>query len=117
MEGSVQEKVAANKKYFERFNMTTDFAKYDIQLCVGKRSSWYKGKKFETDALGVYAKLNYSNLALNLIQDIASVIATKSMVKFVSISSKFNKMIKDNMEKYKNLMREQNAYLVNYADF
>eukprot|EP00957_Ditylum_brightwellii_P129065 9845183-Ditylum_brightwellii.AAC.1 len=62
MEGSAQEKVATNKK----------------------------GKKIETNALGVYARLNYSNLALDLIQDIAGSIATKSV--------------------------EQNAYLVNYAD-
>eukprot|EP00957_Ditylum_brightwellii_P034997 2652799-Ditylum_brightwellii.AAC.1 len=30
MEGSAQEKVAANKKYFDWFNTMTDFEKYDI---------------------------------------------------------------------------------------
>eukprot|EP00957_Ditylum_brightwellii_P142459 10853322-Ditylum_brightwellii.AAC.2 len=79
MERSVQEKAAANKKYFEWFNTTSDFIKYDIQLCVGKLNAWCKGKKIETNALGVYARLNYSNLALNLIQDITSLIVTKSM--------------------------------------
>eukprot|EP00957_Ditylum_brightwellii_P136152 10383621-Ditylum_brightwellii.AAC.1 len=79
MEGPAQEKAAANKKYFEQFNMTADFAKYDTQLCVGKPNAWYKGKTIETDALGVYARLNYSNLAFDLIQDIAGLIATKSM--------------------------------------
>eukprot|EP00957_Ditylum_brightwellii_P104538 7965382-Ditylum_brightwellii.AAC.1 len=117
MEGTVQEKVAPNKKYFEQFNTTADFAKYDIQLCVGNPNAWYKGKKIETNALGVYARLNYSYLALDLIQDIAGLIGTKSVVKFVLVSLKFDKMIKDNMEKYKNLLWEQNAYLVSYADF
>eukprot|EP00957_Ditylum_brightwellii_P108886 8306677-Ditylum_brightwellii.AAC.1 len=52
MEGSVQEKVAANKKYFEQFTTMADFAKYDIQLQLGKPNAWYKGKKIETYALG-----------------------------------------------------------------
>eukprot|EP00957_Ditylum_brightwellii_P186251 14179014-Ditylum_brightwellii.AAC.1 len=47
MEGSVQEKAAANKKNFEQFNMMTDFAKYIIQLCVGKLNAWYKEKKLK----------------------------------------------------------------------
>eukprot|EP00957_Ditylum_brightwellii_P020676 1559231-Ditylum_brightwellii.AAC.1 len=71
MEGSAQETVMANKRYFDQFNLTADFAKYDIQLRLGKPNAWYKGKKTEINALGVYARLNYSNLALNLIQDIA----------------------------------------------
>eukprot|EP00957_Ditylum_brightwellii_P165552 12603492-Ditylum_brightwellii.AAC.1 len=36
MEGSAQEKVVANKKYFEWFDMTADFAKYYIQRWLGK---------------------------------------------------------------------------------
>eukprot|EP00957_Ditylum_brightwellii_P164506 12524473-Ditylum_brightwellii.AAC.1 len=54
MEGFAQEKVAANKNYFEWFNTIADFAKYDIQLQLGKLNVWYKG-------------------------DIASLFATKSM--------------------------------------
>eukprot|EP00957_Ditylum_brightwellii_P106827 8149625-Ditylum_brightwellii.AAC.1 len=78
MEGSTQEKAVANKS---------------------KPNAWYRGKKIETNALGVNARLNYSNLALGLIQDTASLIATKSMVRFVPMSLKFNKMTKDNAEK------------------
>eukprot|EP00957_Ditylum_brightwellii_P210883 15365516-Ditylum_brightwellii.AAC.2 len=91
MEGSAQEKMATNKKHFELFNTTAEFAKYDIQLWLGKPNVWYKGKKIETDTLRVYARLKYSNLALDSIQDILGLIATKSV--------------------------EQNAYLCNYADF
>eukprot|EP00957_Ditylum_brightwellii_P047741 3626929-Ditylum_brightwellii.AAC.1 len=44
-------------------------------------------------------------------------ISLKSEVKFVPSSLKYNPMIKNNVEHYKTLIREQNAYLTNYADF
>eukprot|EP00957_Ditylum_brightwellii_P043665 3310089-Ditylum_brightwellii.AAC.1 len=78
MEGAVQEKVSSNVKYFEMVNMTAEIAKYDFQLRLNPPNIWYKGNKVETDALGVYACLSYSTLALDLIQDIASIIGTKS---------------------------------------
>eukprot|EP00957_Ditylum_brightwellii_P040677 3078804-Ditylum_brightwellii.AAC.1 len=117
MEGAAQEKVSSNTKYFGTFNTIAEIAKYDVQLHLNQPNVWYKGRKVETDALGVYAQLSYSMLALNLIQDIASIIGIKREVKFIPSSLKYDKMIKGNMEKYKDLLREQNAYLVNYIDF
>eukprot|EP00957_Ditylum_brightwellii_P206888 15350427-Ditylum_brightwellii.AAC.1 len=116
MEEAVQEKVSSDAKYFDTFNMTAEIAKYDVQLHLNQPIIWYKGNKVETDVLGVYAHLSYSTLALNLIQDIASTIGTKSEVKFILSSLKYDKMIKDNMEKYKDLSREQNVKVLNYAD-
>eukprot|EP00957_Ditylum_brightwellii_P033961 2572414-Ditylum_brightwellii.AAC.1 len=72
MEGSTQEKPEANKKYFEQFNTIADIAKYDIQL-------WLRQAKC---------------------LDIASLIATKSIVTFVPTNLKFNKMMKDDTEKF-----------------
>eukprot|EP00957_Ditylum_brightwellii_P170962 13013153-Ditylum_brightwellii.AAC.1 len=93
-----------------------EHAKYNIQLHLGNLSMKFQGKKIETNALSMYTQLNFANLALDLIQDIAKLIATKSMVKFVPTSLKYNKMIKDNTEHYENLLREQNTYLVHYTD-
>eukprot|EP00957_Ditylum_brightwellii_P129217 9855575-Ditylum_brightwellii.AAC.1 len=78
-----------------------EHAMYDIQLCLGKLSLRFQGKKIKTDALSVYAQLNFANLALDLMQDIARFVTTKSIVKFVQTSLKHNKMIKDNTEHYK----------------
>eukprot|EP00957_Ditylum_brightwellii_P011829 891723-Ditylum_brightwellii.AAC.1 len=94
MEGTAQEKVA-NVKNFELFNMVEEHAKYDIQFCLGKPSASFQGKKIKTDVLSMYARLNFANLALDLIQqDIAGLIVTKSMVKFVPASLKYNKSSK-----------------------
>eukprot|EP00957_Ditylum_brightwellii_P076160 5789383-Ditylum_brightwellii.AAC.1 len=78
MEGAAQEKVSLNANYFETFNTAAEIAKRDFQLCLNQPNIWYKGNKVETDVLGIYARLSYSTLALGLIQDIASIIGTKS---------------------------------------
>eukprot|EP00957_Ditylum_brightwellii_P042074 3187029-Ditylum_brightwellii.AAC.1 len=69
------------------------------------------------DVLSLYTRLNFANLALDLLQDISNIIATKSILEFIPISLKYDNMIKDNTGRYKTLLREQNAYLVNYAHF
>eukprot|EP00957_Ditylum_brightwellii_P029246 2210741-Ditylum_brightwellii.AAC.1 len=50
-------------------------------------------------------------------QEIAPMILLKSKVKFVPSSLKYDPMIKNNVDHYKTLILEQNAYLTNYADF
>eukprot|EP00957_Ditylum_brightwellii_P018031 1358903-Ditylum_brightwellii.AAC.1 len=69
------------------------------------------------DVLSLYAKINFANLALDLLQDSSNIIAMKSILKFIPMSLKYDKMIKDNTGHYTTLLREQNAYLVNYAHF
>eukprot|EP00957_Ditylum_brightwellii_P053649 4065101-Ditylum_brightwellii.AAC.1 len=78
MEGTAQEKVSLNAKYFEMFNTMAEINNYDVQLHLNQPNIWVEGNKVETDVLGVYAQLSYSMLALDLIQDIASIIGTKS---------------------------------------
>eukprot|EP00957_Ditylum_brightwellii_P046483 3527636-Ditylum_brightwellii.AAC.1 len=117
MEARAQEKVEKGKIYYELFNMISDHAKFDIQLCLGKPNVCHESKKIEMDTLSVYARLNFANLELDLLQDISSIITTKNIVKFIPTSLKYEQMIKDNTGHYKTLLRQQNVYLVNYADF
>ena len=91
MELTAQEKVEKDKKYYELFNITAEHAKFDIQLCLGKPHVCHKGKKIKTDVLSVYARLNFANLALDLPKDISSIIATKSIVKFIPTSLNYDK--------------------------
>eukprot|EP00957_Ditylum_brightwellii_P009247 699710-Ditylum_brightwellii.AAC.1 len=95
MEGVAQEKVPSNTTYFKMFNTTAEIAKYDVQLSLNGPNIWYEGNKVETDVLG----------------DIASIIGTKSEVKFIPSSLKYDNMIKDNTEKYKDLLRDQSGLM------
>eukprot|EP00957_Ditylum_brightwellii_P174198 13261846-Ditylum_brightwellii.AAC.1 len=49
-------------------------------------------------------------------QEIAPMISLKSKVKYVLAALKYDHMIKNNVDHYKTLIREQNASLTNYAD-
>eukprot|EP00957_Ditylum_brightwellii_P160585 12225576-Ditylum_brightwellii.AAC.1 len=86
--------------------MTADGAKFNIQLCLDKPNICHEGKKITMDVLSVYASLNFAKLALDLLQDISSIIAMKSVVNFILTSLKYDKMIKDNTGHYKTLLRE-----------
>eukprot|EP00957_Ditylum_brightwellii_P023751 1792105-Ditylum_brightwellii.AAC.1 len=71
MEATAQAKVEKNEKYYKLFNKNEEHAKYDIQLRLGKPNICHDGKKIETDASSVHARLNFANLALDLLQDIS----------------------------------------------
>eukprot|EP00957_Ditylum_brightwellii_P192679 14671306-Ditylum_brightwellii.AAC.1 len=64
-------------KFFELYNTTKDHAKFEIQLCPGCPAVRKNSKKIETDAIAVYARHQFSNLSLKLLQEIASLISTK----------------------------------------
>eukprot|EP00957_Ditylum_brightwellii_P018407 1385258-Ditylum_brightwellii.AAC.1 len=91
MEVTAQEKAEKDKTYYKLFNTTADHAKFDIQLCLGKPNVHHKGKRIETDVLSVYARLNFMNLMLALLQDVSSIIMAKSIVKFILKSLKYDK--------------------------
>eukprot|EP00957_Ditylum_brightwellii_P048332 3668086-Ditylum_brightwellii.AAC.1 len=109
--------VKKDPKFFELYNTTKDHVKFDIQLRPGHPAVRQNNKKIETDAFAVYVRHQFSNLSLALLQEIAPLISSKYEAKFVLISLKFNTMIKDNVMHYANLIKEENAYLGNYADF
>eukprot|EP00957_Ditylum_brightwellii_P133679 10192002-Ditylum_brightwellii.AAC.1 len=117
MEVVVIERVEKDPKFFELYNTTKDHAKFEIQLCPCCPGVCQNNKKIETDAIAVYARHQFSNLSLELLQEIASLISTKSEAEFVLISLEFDTMIKDNVMHYANLIKEQNTHLGNYADF
>eukprot|EP00957_Ditylum_brightwellii_P022278 1681353-Ditylum_brightwellii.AAC.1 len=80
MEATVQEKLEKDAKYYKLFNTNMDHAKSDIQLHFVKLNVCHEGKKITTNALSIYTRLNFANLALDLLQDISSIITTKSML-------------------------------------
>eukprot|EP00957_Ditylum_brightwellii_P086398 6573820-Ditylum_brightwellii.AAC.1 len=69
------------------------------------------------EAIGVFVRQPFLLLALELTQEIAPTVSLKSKVKFVLVLLEYDPMIKNNVDHYKTLIREQNAYLTNYADF
>ena len=87
---------------------TSKFAKYHVHL--SKTEIQNRSNQSVCEA-------TFSLLASELMQEIAPMISLKSEVKFVLASLKYDPMIKNNVEHYKTLIREQNTYLTNYVDF
>eukprot|EP00957_Ditylum_brightwellii_P179325 13661507-Ditylum_brightwellii.AAC.1 len=83
-------------KFFELFNTNQEHAKFEIQLCPGHPIMCHEGEKFKIDAIAVHARIKFSHLSLELIQDIVLMISTKSEIKFIPIGLKVDKMMKDN---------------------
>eukprot|EP00957_Ditylum_brightwellii_P134819 10279035-Ditylum_brightwellii.AAC.1 len=117
MEALADEKELKDNKFYDKHNTAKECAKFQIHLCTGKTYVKEDNKQCKMDAIGVYACQQFASLSLELLHETASMIATKSKMKFVSLELKFGYMIKNNVEHYKMLVREQNAYLTNYADF
>eukprot|EP00957_Ditylum_brightwellii_P014216 1071022-Ditylum_brightwellii.AAC.1 len=104
-------------KFYKKHNTMKEFAKYQIHLCTGKTFVKIDKKQYKTDAIGVYARQPFSLLSNKIIQEIAPMISLKSKAKYVPTGLKYDPMMKSNLEHYKTLIREQNAYFTNYADF
>eukprot|EP00957_Ditylum_brightwellii_P160266 12201132-Ditylum_brightwellii.AAC.1 len=117
MEALADKKELKDDKFYGKHNTTKEFAKFQIHLRTGKVYVKENNQRYETDAIGVYICQQFATLSLELFHKTASMIATKSEVKFVPLRLKFDYMIKNNIEDYKTLVREQNAYLTKYAEF
>eukprot|EP00957_Ditylum_brightwellii_P092916 7074873-Ditylum_brightwellii.AAC.1 len=117
MEALADEKEVKDNKFYNKHNTTKEFAKFQIHLCTGKAYIKEYNKLYRMDTIGVYTHQQFASLSLELLHETALMIATKSKVKFVPLQLKFDYMIKNNVEHYKMLICEQNAYLTNYADF
>eukprot|EP00957_Ditylum_brightwellii_P067688 5137800-Ditylum_brightwellii.AAC.1 len=96
---------------------TSEYAKYHVHLRTGNVFVKIARQRYKTEAIGVFVRQPFSMLASELMQEIAPMISLKSEVKFVPAALKYDPMIKNNVEHYKMLIGEQNAYLTNYADF
>eukprot|EP00957_Ditylum_brightwellii_P182267 13886017-Ditylum_brightwellii.AAC.1 len=117
MEALADEKEQKDLKFYRKHNTTKEFAKFQIHLRAGKAYVKENNQRNETNAIGVYVCQQFATLSLEVLHETASMIVTKSKVKFVPLGLKFDYMIKNSIEHYKMLIREQNAYLTNYADF
>eukprot|EP00957_Ditylum_brightwellii_P165867 12628376-Ditylum_brightwellii.AAC.1 len=77
----------------------------------------HNSNKVQTSALAIFAWGPYAKLSGELMEDVAEIIGNNNKIKFILLSLKCDQTIKDNKNHYSNLLREQNAYLVNYVDF
>eukprot|EP00957_Ditylum_brightwellii_P028583 2159937-Ditylum_brightwellii.AAC.1 len=117
MEALAYKKEQKDAKFYKKHNTIKEFAKFQIHLRTGKAYVKENNHCYETDAIGIYVCQQFATLSLELLHKTAMMIATKSKIKFVPLELKFDYMIKNNVEHYKTLVREQNAYLTNCADF
>eukprot|EP00957_Ditylum_brightwellii_P192442 14651360-Ditylum_brightwellii.AAC.1 len=117
MEALADEKEQKDVKFYRKYNTTKEFAKFQIHLRTGKAYVKENNQRYETDAIGIYVCRQFATLSLELLHKTASMRATKSKVKFVILWLTSDYMIKNNVEHCKTLVRDQNAYLTNYADF
>ena len=96
---------------------TSKYAKYHVHLHTGSAFVKIAQQRYKTEAIGVFVRQPFLMLASELMQEIAPMILFKSEVKFVPATLKYDPMIKNNIDHYKTFIKEQNAYLTNYADF
>ena len=103
--------------FYKMHQTTSEYAKYHVHPYTGSAFVMVARQKYKTEAIGVLARQPLLMLAIELMQEIAPIILIKSEVKFVMATLKYDPMIKNNVDHYKTLKREQNAYLTKYADF
>eukprot|EP00957_Ditylum_brightwellii_P056400 4275351-Ditylum_brightwellii.AAC.1 len=97
--GVAQEKVDKNERFYEPYNATVALAKVDIQIRMSTLTN-NKGQKVQTNALAVYAWLQFARITRDLLEEVAPIITNTSKVKFVPLGVKYDKNIPNNESLY-----------------
>eukprot|EP00957_Ditylum_brightwellii_P109277 8335305-Ditylum_brightwellii.AAC.1 len=105
LEGSTKETLKEDNKFFKKYGTISDTATYTIQLRLGKPVGVTQEKKTEMNTLVVFTCKSHSKLSLELMQDIVTLITTKSEIKSVPVILEFDKTIKDNTMYYNKLLQ------------
>eukprot|EP00957_Ditylum_brightwellii_P040030 3029564-Ditylum_brightwellii.AAC.1 len=106
MVGAAKEKVQQDSKFYKKYNMTAELAKFDVPVRMANLNESYNSNKVQTKALAIFAWSPYAKLSVGLMEDVAKMIGNKNKIKFVLCSLKYNQTIKDNKNHYSNLLHE-----------
>jgi hypothetical protein len=117
LDAIAEEKHEKDPTFYKMHQTTSEYANYHVHLCTGSAFVKVAIQRYTREAIRVFVRQPFLMLAPELMQEIAPMILLKSKVKFVPATLKYDPMIKNNVDNYKTLIREQNSYLINYADF
>eukprot|EP00957_Ditylum_brightwellii_P028843 2179342-Ditylum_brightwellii.AAC.1 len=77
LDAIADEKHEKDLTFYEMHQTISKFARYHVHLCTGSAFVKIAQHRYETEAIGVFVRQLFSMLALELMQEIASMILLK----------------------------------------